>query len=649
MLAAMQRAHTNQAAVAPEGGPDQGLHRALFRIADLANGNRELLAVLGDIHAELRNLLDARNFYVVLLDEDRAHFRFAYYADECDEQPPPLDQALSLAHYAHTATAALLRHGRVVQGDATRMSAELGSDFSAAPGPRPADWLGVPMLGADGVAGALVVQSYVPDRSCGAHVRDVLTFVAQLLQTVLDRRSLQQRLQQRVEERTLALCEEVAEREHAVRLQQALFRIAELAGTPIALDAFYAALHRIVGELLNAKNFYIVLLDDDGLGLHFPYQVDETGDVYLPRRLRRGLSEYLLRHGQPVLLHADEIPPLHASGEVELIGTPSVCWLGVPLRTGDRVVGGIVVQSYTPGVTYTQADQALLSFVSVHIASALERRQAQDALRLSHAELQAALQSLRDTQHDLVESEKMAALGQLVAGVAHEVNTPLGIAITAVSGLHEQVEQIRRDAAGQSLSRGRFEHFLGYAEQAADLIARNLERSAELIRTFKQVAVDRSAADRRRFDLRAMLAELLPSLRLLWKHRAVDLEVQCADAIELDSHPGALGQVITNLVQNALIHGFCESGGGRMRLTAEIAAADRLLLRFSDDGAGVSSEGLPHIFEPFYTTRRGEGCTGLGLHIVYNLVTERLGGRIRVESTPGQGTQFTLDLPLRAP
>ena len=125
--------------------------------------------------------------------------------------------------------------------------------------------------------------------------------------------------------------------------------------------------------------------------------------------------------------------------------------------------------------------------------------------------------------------------------------------------------------------------------------------------------------------------------------------MQCADAIELDSHPGALGQVITNLVQNALIHGFCESGGGRMRLTAEIAAADRLLLRFSDDGAGVSSEGLPHIFEPFYTTRRGEGCTGLGLHIVYNLVTERLGGRIRVESTPGQGTQFTLDLPLRAP
>lgn len=649
ILGGMREARAGGGAVAPEGGSREGLHRALFRIADLASGSRELAAVLGDIHAELCALLDARNFYVVLLDEDRAHFHFVYYADERDEAPPPLGQALSLEQYAHTATAALLRSGRVVQGDSAQVSRELRIDFAAAPGPQPGDWLGVPMLGADGVAGALVVQAYAAGQRFGAHERDLLTFVAQSLQASLDRRSLQQRLERRVEERTQALRAEVAEREHAVRLQQALFRIAELAASPIGLTDFYAALHRIVAELLNARNFFIVLLDDDGLGLHFPYQVDETGDVYQPRRLRRGLSEFLLRHGRPLLLHAHEVPLLHASGEVELIGTPSVCWLGVPLRTGERVVGGIVVQSYTPGVGYSEADQALLSFVSVHIASALERRQAQDALRSSHAELQATLQRLRETQHDLVESEKLAALGQLVAGVAHEVNTPLGIAITAASGFQQRIEDCRRDAAEQKLTRARLSGFFDYAEQASRLITGNLERAADLIRTFKQVAVDRSADDRRRFGLRDLLDELLPSLRLLWKRLPVELEVACAEGVELDSYPGAIGQLITNFVQNALIHAFGEGGSGTMRLEAEPSGAERVLLRFSDDGAGIPADRVAHIFEPFYTTRRGQGCTGLGLHIVHNLVTEKLGGRIRVDSTPGQGTRFSVDLPLRAP
>ncbi|GMU43763.1 MAG: GAF domain-containing protein [Xanthomonadales bacterium] len=629
-------------------GLHDGLHRSLYRIADIASGGRELKQVLGEIHALLSTLLGARNFYVVLLDEDRAHFRFVYFADQCDATPP-LDVALPLAQYAHTATVALLRRGRPVQGDGARIAAELGIALSEAPGPSPRSWLGVPMLGADGIDGALVVQDYEAERRFDDHERDLLTFVAQMLQAALERRSLQQRLERRVEERTQALRAEVVEREHAVRLQQALFRIAELAASPIALDAFYKALHGIVGELLLARNFFIVLLDATGEGLYFPYQVDETGDVYQPRRLRRGLSEYLLRSGKPLLLHAHEIPALHASGEVELIGTPSVCWLGVPLRTGERVVGGLVVQSYTPGVTYTDADQALLSFVSVHIASALERRQAQDALRASHAELQATLQRLRETQHDLVEAEKMAALGQLVAGVAHEVNTPLGISITASSALQQRLGDTRKEAEAQRLSRGQLIDFFDYADQAAHLIAHNLQRSAELIRTFKQVAVDRSADDRRRFHLRELLAELLPSLRLLWKRLPVELQVECAEAIELDSFPGALGQVITNFVQNALIHAFGEREHGHMRLSAERVEGGRLILRFADDGAGIPSERLAHIFEPFYTTRRGQGCTGLGLHIVYNLVTEKLGGRIRVDSTPGQGTQFTLDLPLRAP
>ncbi len=457
---------------------------------------------------------------------------------------------------------------------------------------------------------------------------------------------LQMLFDARVEQQTQALRADVAERDRVVKVQQALFKIAQLTASPISLDAFYAALHGIVAELLIARNFFIALIDDTGEGLFFPYQVDESGDVYQPRRLRRGLSEYLLRSGQPLLLHGDDIRRLHTSGEIELIGTASECWLGVPLRAGERVVGVLVVQSYTPGVTYTESDQALLSFVSVNIAGALERRQAQDALHRSHAELQATLDQLRAAQRDLVEAEKMAALGQLVAGVAHEVNTPLGISITAITALQHRVSEFRTDLCAQRLTRTGLDEFCGFADQAAGLIARNLQRSAELVRTFKQVAVDRSTDDRRRFLLDEFIAELLPSLRLLWKHQATSLEVDCPEGIELDSYPGALGQVLTNFVQNALIHAFADRNNGRMQLRAQ-RDGERVLIQFKDDGVGMSAEHLTRIFEPFYTTRRGQGCTGLGLNIVFNLVTEKLGGRIRVESAPNVGTTFIVELPLR--
>jgi signal transduction histidine kinase len=243
----------------------------------------------------------------------------------------------------------------------------------------------------------------------------------------------------------------------------------------------------------------------------------------------------------------------------------------------------------------------------------------------------------------------MAALGQLVAGVAHEVNTPIGIAITASTGLVQRLDLSRAELNAGRLTRSSIEEFFAYADEAARLVERNLRRAAELIRTFKQVAVDRSADDRRQFELGAFLDELLPSLRLLWKQRPVQFELDCRSPIRFDSYPGALGQIITNFVQNALVHAFKERNGGKMRLSAELGQSGRVFLQFSDDGNGIGDEHLSHIFEPFYTTGRGEGCTGLGLHIVYNLVTEKLGGRIRVDSTLGQGTLFSLDLPLQAP
>jgi signal transduction histidine kinase len=253
---------------------------------------------------------------------------------------------------------------------------------------------------------------------------------------------------------------------------------------------------------------------------------------------------------------------------------------------------------------------------------------------------------LKWAQESLVRSEKLAGLGALVAGVAHELNTPVGNALTVASTLQDYTRTINAEFKS-ALRRASLEKFLEEATLASELIVRNLQRTAELVTSFKHVAVDQVSENRREFELRTTLLEIIATLSPMLKKTPYRLELSIEDGIVMNSYPGALGQIISNLVNNALLHAFSDREQGVMRLCVTALETKEVKLEFSDDGVGMTEDTLRHIFDPFFTTRFGQGGSGLGMSIVHNLVSVLLGGSIDVQSVPGEGTRFTLFLPVR--
>lgn len=278
-----------------------------------------------------------------------------------------------------------------------------------------------------------------------------------------------------------------------------------------------------------------------------------------------------------------------------------------------------------------------------------------DNLQVSNEELkqyQLSLESmveqrtskLKDAQKQLIESEKMASLGELVAGVAHEINTPVGVGVTAASFLSDETKGIRNKYSDEVMTREDFDGYLTCSLQTTDMILSNLQRATELIKSFKKVAVDQTAEDKRCFLVVGYIEEVLRTLHPRLKKTNHNIEIFGSQDIELNSYPGTFSQIITNLVMNAIMHAFDEGDSGHIVIEIE-QDSNNVSLTFSDDGKGISSDDITKVFDPFFTTRRGRGGTGLGLHIVYNLVTQKLKGSIKCESDCGKGTCFLICIP----
>jgi signal transduction histidine kinase len=267
-----------------------------------------------------------------------------------------------------------------------------------------------------------------------------------------------------------------------------------------------------------------------------------------------------------------------------------------------------------------------------------------DKRRLAEAALHAS-----ETQRYLIETERFAALGGLVAGVAHEISSPVGTSLTVASTLAHRSADFAGQVASGQLRRAQLSEFAEGCRGAAEQLVANLQRAGALIQSIKQVAVDRSSDDRRAFDLRLATEQVIASVRSRVLKSQSSLTVEVPSDIVMDSFPGPYGQVLTNLIFNAVTHGFADRPGGHILIKAQRLGRHQVEITFSDDGNGIPEEIQRHVFDPFFTTSRAQGSTGLGLYIVYNLVTQQLGGRITLVSAPGKGTTISLTLPLVAP
>jgi len=294
-------------------------------------------------------------------------------------------------------------------------------------------------------------------------------------------------------------------------------------------------------------------------------------------------------------------------------------------------------------VEVDSADMSSLLYAMKLMRSKLIERD--EAVQRANAELLALVETLRLTQSELVAQEKLAALGSLVAGIAHELNTPIGNGLLAASTVVDRTRSFEGNGL-QTLTRSGLVQYLNEMETAGELLMRNLARASELIVNFKQLAVDRESAQKRRFALADVVNEVCLTLQPSLKTKAYRLEQEIPADIWMLSYPGPLGQVLSHLVSNAVRHGFENRGEGRVRISAVLKDAAHLELTVQDDGCGIDPAHLHRVFEPFFTTRLGSGGSGLGLHIAFNIVTGILGGKIRICSPPGQGCTVTLLLPL---
>lgn len=355
--------------------------------------------------------------------------------------------------------------------------------------------------------------------------------------------------------------------------------------------------------------------------LNFYYQV--------PHELAEGIFS-------PFLLH-DELPHVLFLGSIDKKKT----WLRESLSLAESLTALIEMAIENTDLNQNIEQLELFAKENAELFQEMEQK-VNDRTK----ELNGTLEALRKTQDQLIQSEKMAALGNLVAGVAHEINTPIGIGVTAVSHLEEKSRELQTLFELKQMKRSDLENYLALVNETISITLANLKRGSDLIKSFKQVAVDQTRTAVRWFSPKESLEELIISLRPNYKTKKIQFIIECEEDLKIYQEPGAFAQLMTNLIMNSVIHGFERQETGTISISIKDNAG-MLEIIFSDNGKGMDEETRQKIFDPFFTTKRGDGGTGLGMHIVYNLVTQSFSGTISCKSEADTGAVFIIHMPVR--
>ena len=420
-------------------------------------------------------------------------------------------------------------------------------------------------------------------------------------------------------------------------LLQRLVATGQALTTRLERHSVFEALSEQLPSMMDATGFSIYLHDpvsgtlrsefDIEAGVRLPSLVVscESSNSFVAKCWREQREQDMQWTDQDLRAH----PGYHVPGEMQTLSA-----LFGPLKVGERILGVMTVQSPREQA-YSENDRLVFRTMCAYTAIALDNAR--------------AYRELRGAQQQLVAQEKLAALGGVVAGVAHELNTPLGNALLMASTLQTRAKEVEAEFEVGQLKRSVLQRFLADAIQASQHMVKALHGAGELVASFKRVAVDRTSEHRRPFPLAATTHDVVLTLGGLLRKHHHEVSVDMPDDIEIEAYPGAYTQVINNLVHNAVLHAFGERQGGQVRLSAERLPGDRVQIRCEDNGVGIAAEHLNRVFEPFFTTKLGQGGSGLGLSISYNIVQSLFGGEMSVSSVPGQGTTFVLQLPLVAP
>jgi len=414
----------------------------------------------------------------------------------------------------------------------------------------------------------------------------------------------------------------------------ALIDISKLITEKSKSSDLYEKIHQIISKVIFVRNIAIAEVNDFNQTMRLNYFVDEMdGNSFQDKTIDigNGLSAFAINAKKPIKLDQSEILMLQNSGQIERIyGTMCHSWIGIPIINGNDVFGLIIVQSYSPSFIYSERDLEILTFVgsNINILMQQKRIEAEDKL----------------IREEMLQKDKMASLGQLVAGIAHEINTPLGVCVTGISNLYEEHTVFKKAAVNGLVTEKQFNNFIEDVGETCSIIKSNVERASRLISSFKQVAVDQSSETIRLINIKNYINETIQSLNPLIKKTKHSITVTSPDCLEIETQPGALSQLITNLITNSIIHGFEKINHGEIKIIVT-EQDSKLEITYKDNGKGMDEEQSSKFFDPFFTTKRGSGGSGLGGHIIFNIVATSLKGSIKLETAIGKGCKFIIAIP----